>query len=150
MNYGKTSWDDLKKRRNINVEKWAEKYQPQSFEHLNEILYKMSVRPLRYDHEDIFLLLSHSLFQKHADKVVTFAKRKLGDDILSVELTKEETINVDDIIDYKTDKKLEVKEFNKFLSNSGLKQNATQSEVEKEIDDELDILEGDYQNEDDE
>jgi len=33
---------------------------------------------------------SDSLFQKHADKVVTFVKRKLGDDILSVELTKKQ------------------------------------------------------------
>ena len=29
-------------------------------------------------------------FQKDADKIVTFVKRKLGDDILSVELTKKQ------------------------------------------------------------
>ena len=30
-------------------------------------------------------------FQSDADKMVTFVKRKLGDDILSVELTKKQT-----------------------------------------------------------
>ena len=33
---------------------------------------------------------SDSLFQNHANKVVTFVKRKLGDDVLSVELTKKQ------------------------------------------------------------
>ena len=33
---------------------------------------------------------SDSVFQTEADRIVTFVKRKLGDDILSVELTKKQ------------------------------------------------------------
>ena len=144
MNTGKTSWDDLKKRRNINVAKWAKRHKPQTLEHLNKILYKMSVRPLRFDHEDMYLLLSHSLKDKVHHDLITRVDGHVRENIEKLqesrssepppqpEIPKEETINVDDIVDYKTDKKLEVKEFNKFLSNSKLKQNIPEADVDEE------------------
>jgi hypothetical protein len=160
MNTGKTSWDDLKKRRNINVAKWARRHQPQTFEHLNKILYKMSVRPLRFDHEDMSLLLSYSLkdrvlphiraLESVRENIEKLQESRSSEPPPQPEIPKEETINVDDIVDYKTDKKLEAKEFNKFLSNSGFKQNTQEAATEEEIDDKSDILEDDYQNEDDE
>ena len=126
MNTGKTSWDDLKKRRNINVAKWAERYKPQTLEQLNRILYKMSVRPLRFDHEDIVLLLSYSL-----EKREVYGSQP-QQEMHRVEIPKEPLVSADDIVDYKTDKKLEAKEFNKFLSTSGFKQNVSEADEDEE------------------